>query len=266
MQKHPQHPQLKSRKARELLEKPEQSFAKRHPLISTAILSGAVLISSVFVSKYAENTGEKIDADSARASVPARESRVRERLNQVKNILKARKALAGRITWGGEDEPMAGGLGGELKLKLFSMNDDALMEYKDGLEDELEDAKERLEELGNRWPNITDAEGREVNALQERAKEIYELQGVVSKEEMGRGTETILANGIEWRGEGELLNWHADYLRVQQKGWNGQELNGDNADYVDRMLLVLNWAIDARKQGFEPLPADLALFRPDYLE
>jgi hypothetical protein len=263
------YPQLKSERARRILEAPEPSWAKRHPLLSTAIFTGALIVSSLFISKYAKPSEEKVDSDSARVSVSANASnasKTKDRWEQLKNLLKVRKELKGKMPRGSPDEENESVLSAEeIKQKLFSMNAAEFDEYRQGLEDELEDVKERMGELDSLWPNMSEAQWEELAQLRKRSEELEASRWIATQENIGRGTELVLANEIEWEDQGKLLDWRREYLGMRLDGWRGQELQGDNEDYVNRMLVVLNWAIDARKQGYEPLRADLLFFRPDYV-
>lgn len=261
-----QKPLLKSERARRLLEAPEPSWAKRHPLVSSLIVAGALVASTLFISKYAKPSEGKVDSDSARVAVSAKESKAKDRWGQLKTLLKIRKELKGKMPRGSPDEdgePVI--TRDELKQKLFSMSDEALEEYRQDLEDELEDARGRMRELDSLWPDMSEAQWEELGQLRERSGELEAGRWIATQESIGRGTESILASGIEWRGKDELLESRREYLKMQSNGWRGLELKEDDSEYVNRMLVVLNWAIDARKQGTEPLRADLALFRPDYV-
>jgi len=261
------YPQL-SERSRKLLETPEPGFAKRHPLLSTAIFTGALVISGLFVSTYAKPSEEKADSDSARVSVAAKESAKKDRLSQLKNIFKMRKALEGRISWGGSGEESVlddEGFREEYRLKLLAMNNDGLQEHRMDIVDELEDIAERGREIGDRWPNYTDAEAEELESLEGRRKELEERKRMAVNEDIGRGTELILANEVGWKSHGELLNLRGEYIGMQLNGWNGNALRGGDNEYVERMLIVLNMAIDARRNGGELLLADLALSRPKFV-
>jgi hypothetical protein len=260
------YPQLKSERARKLLEAPEPSWGKRHPLVSIAALAGAAIVSILLVSKSAPLSEGKVDADSARVAVSANSPKAKDRWEQLKTILKMRGELKGKIPRGSPDEDDESALSAEeIKQKLFSMSDYALEEYMQDLKDELEDVNARMSELDRLWPNMSEAQWEELSELRKRSEELRASRWIATEENIGRGTETILASGIEWRGKDELLDSRREYLKMQTKGWRGLELKGEDADYVNRMLVVLNWAIDARTQGGEPLRADLALFRPDYV-
>lgn len=265
MERHLQQPLLKSAKARALLETPERPWMNRHPLISTAIITGAIVANGLLISKCATRSEGKVDADSARVSVSSnsKASEAKERLKELKNILKMRKELKGKISWNteGEDEEesvaTSEGARKRFKDEIFNKTDGDLEELRYDLEDEFDDIQDARNELHDRWMNWTNADAEEDTELSEREKGLEAKLALVANETRGREfyEKRIFAGEYDAVPLEELIAERENVVKLDKtlreldKGLHYGYATEYQDEQLKRRLRVLDNLISGKKQG-----------------
>lgn len=247
MERRPIYPQLKSARARALLEEPEPGFAKRHPLISRLAVAGAVAVTAILIYRGVKDE-ERPDSDSARVAVAAKENGKMDQRMQLARIIMARKALEGKISWAKEDNSILTNedLREELKGELFAMGREELDGYRDRLKAEIKGLSEKMGMLSDAWANWTDADAKLSEILSARKKEAEERLELANQESWKRHGEGQAIESYEWRSMTELESLRDLFRRrIGMDEWSNER----DRDYLQRNVLVLNWAISERERG-----------------